>query len=208
MEGAKGKTRQTRFRASYVLLIVCLVLFLGAHVYAYVRDWRYAESVKADARSAKPLIDALWAFHDRHGTFPTSLEEIRPALPASLLISSDGRSFISHHYFYLYSRTGEHVCSIWMLPPSDSTGRDASSMDAIKIAINKDSPSFFLAVYPRARRKFQRDSPLPDNLLGSLKPAPTLDELNARGFQPVDEPNGSTQSSAQSFFQRSSRKMR
>lgn len=130
----KDPLKKRRMRPTYIVLLVCIVIAIGARVYAsrmYVEE----QSANVPKLALNTWVGDLRAYYMQKGAFPESLVKLEAEVwlprrkggqpkdspPPASVLQSGPRMLLSHNYLYLYTRDEKNplVCSVWAIPQGE-----------------------------------------------------------------------------------------
>lgn len=97
--------KKTRDPTSRLRGVMFVGTFMAFFVYGFMRVKEHKDMIVANRAALEPVITALHAFKEEHGTFPSTLTEVDATVPSGLIVdykldASSGFLLAFHHNLF------------------------------------------------------------------------------------------------------------
>ncbi len=160
--------KNTSIKLTFIITPLMVVLVLGSYFYSlWAAEVKRREDLPQDSTAA--LTRDLLKYHEKTGAFPEDLRALVGKVwdpKREREFDPSGKVFRHNNVFYLYSRTGSHLFTLWAVPSGEK---------------REEGVSWFVTASPEAIRRWKGPA-ISDNQVDRLIAQPSLQSLALLGL--------------------------
>jgi hypothetical protein len=150
--------KTSSIKLTFIITPLMVVLVLGSYFYSlWAAEVKRRDELPQDGAAA--LTRDLLKYHEQTGSFPDNAERTRK-------FDQTGKVFQHGKVFYLYSRQGAHLFSLWAVPSGER---------------REEGVSWYILASPETIRKWKGPA-IPASEVQKLIPAPSVQLLALLGL--------------------------